>query len=143
MAILDETNLDEKTDAAIFDEWDKLAKYSVSVSEYETAIGVHFTQAGGRKLAHFVEREIDRWLSARAATVALPVEETKAAAPAAPEVAAGAATGKAGAKARPLAGPAVPWFRRVSSPNLRHDRGRCTETRRRQTRRRQTACQVP
>ena len=25
--------------------------------------GVHFTQAGARKLAHFVEREIDRWLT--------------------------------------------------------------------------------
>jgi uncharacterized protein len=77
--------------------------------------GVHFTQAGARKLAHFVEREIDRWLSARAATEALPVEETKAAVSAAPEVAAGAATGKAGAKARPLSGPAVPLTSEVSS----------------------------
>jgi uncharacterized protein len=75
--------------------------------------GVHFTQAGARKLAHFVEREIDRWLSARAASVALPVEETKAAA-AAPEMAA-AATGKAGAKVRPLVGPAVPLTSEVFS----------------------------
>jgi hypothetical protein len=75
--------------------------------------GVHFTQAGARKLAHFVEREIDRWLSARAATEALPVEETKAAVSAAPEVA-GAASGKAGAKARPLSGPAVPLASEVS-----------------------------
>jgi hypothetical protein len=44
MAILDETNLDEKTDAAIFDEWDKLAKYSVSVSEYETAVAEKLQQ---------------------------------------------------------------------------------------------------
>ena len=43
--------------------------------------GVHFTQAGARKLAHFVEREIDRWLDARAVAVALPVEEPKAALP--------------------------------------------------------------
>jgi uncharacterized protein len=71
--------------------------------------------AGARKLAHFVEREIDRWLSARAASVALPVEETKAAVAAVPEVAASAATGKAGAKARPLAGPAVPLTSEVSS----------------------------
>ena len=77
--------------------------------------GVHFTQAGARKFAHFVEREIDRWLSARAASVALPVEDTKAATSAAPELAEGAATGKAGAKARPLAGPAVPLTSEVSS----------------------------
>jgi hypothetical protein len=77
--------------------------------------GVHFTQAGARKLAHFVEREIDRWLSARAASMALPVEDTKAATSAPPELAAGAATGKAGAKARPLAGPAVPLTSVVSS----------------------------
>src|SRR6516164_2372002 len=68
--------------------------------------GVHFTQAGARKLAHFVEREIERWLSARAVTVALPEEEPKAA-PAAPEIAPAAAPGKAGpSKTRPLAGPA-------------------------------------
>ena len=41
--------------------------------------GIHFTQAGARKLAHFVEREIERWLSARAVTVSLPVDEPKAA----------------------------------------------------------------
>jgi hypothetical protein len=34
--------------------------------------GVYFTQAGARKLAHFVEREIERWLSERAVTVSLP-----------------------------------------------------------------------
>jgi lysophospholipase L1-like esterase len=67
--------------------------------------GVHFTQAGARKLVHFVEREIDRWLSARAATAALPLEEPKAAT--VPEVAADAA-GKTGVKARPLNGPTVP-----------------------------------
>jgi uncharacterized protein len=72
--------------------------------------GVHFTQAGARKLAHFVEREIERWLSARAVTVALPVDEPKAAPVATtPEIAPAAAPGKAGpSKARPLAGPAMP-----------------------------------
>ena len=79
--------------------------------------GVYFTQAGARKLAHFVEREIERWLSARAVTVALPVDEPKAA-PAAPEIGPAAAPGKAGpSKARPLAGPAMPLtlrgFRRI------------------------------
>jgi uncharacterized protein len=76
--------------------------------------GVHFTQAGARKLAHFVEREIERWLSARAVTVALPVDEPKAA-PAAPEIAPAAAPGKAGpSKARPLAGPAMPLISEAS-----------------------------
>ena len=80
-----------------------------------TGDGVYFTQAGARKLAHFVEREIDRWL-ARANTVALPVEEPKAAAPETPEVAPGAAPGKAGpSKARPLSGPVVPLISGVSS----------------------------
>ena len=76
--------------------------------------GVHFTQAGARKLAHFVEREIERWLSARAVTVSLPVEEPKAA-PAAPEIGPAAAPGKAGpSKARPLAGPAMPLVSEIS-----------------------------
>jgi uncharacterized protein len=78
--------------------------------------GVHFTQAGARKLAHFVEREIDRWLSARAVTVAVPVEEPKPAVAAAPEVAPALAPGKASAsKARPLAGPALPLIADASS----------------------------
>jgi hypothetical protein len=72
--------------------------------------GVYFTQPGARKLAHFVEREIDRWLTARSVAVAVPAEEPKAPAPATPDVApAAAAPGKASAsKARPLAGPALP-----------------------------------
>jgi uncharacterized protein len=71
--------------------------------------GVHFTQAGARKLAHFVEREIDRWLSARAVAVAVPAEDPKPAALTAPEVAPAAAPGKTSlSKARPLAGPALP-----------------------------------
>jgi uncharacterized protein len=76
-----------------------------------TGDGVYFTQAGARKLAHFVEREIDRWLSARAVMVALP-EEPKAA----PEAAAAAALGKADlSKVRPLSGPTVPLIGEVFS----------------------------
>ena len=44
--------------------------------------GVYFTQPGARKLAHFVEREIDRWLTARPVALAVPADEPKAAAPA-------------------------------------------------------------
>jgi len=63
--------------------------------------GVYFTQAGARKLAHYVEREVQRWLSARAAPVALAIPEE-------PKVEVPAAAARAGARARPLAGPAVP-----------------------------------
>jgi uncharacterized protein len=72
--------------------------------------GVYFTQPGARKLAHFVEREIDRWLTARPIALAVPAEEPKAAAAPAPaDIAPAAAPGKASnSKARPLAGPALP-----------------------------------
>ena len=47
-----------------------------------TSDGVYFTQAGARKLAHYVEREVQRWLSARPAPVALTIpEEPKVQAP--------------------------------------------------------------
>src|SRR5229473_2370961 len=36
--------------------------------------GVYFTKAGARKLAHYVEREINRLLAARSAPIALPTE---------------------------------------------------------------------
>jgi len=64
--------------------------------------GVHFTEAGARKLAHFVERELQRWMTARAAPVALPVDEptTKAETTEKPP---GAPPGVA----RPLAGPVI------------------------------------
>jgi hypothetical protein len=59
---------------------------------------------GARKLAHFVERKIDRWPNSRPVAVALPVEEQKASAPAATEV----VSDKGGLpKARPLSGPAA------------------------------------
>lgn len=59
--------------------------------------GVHFTKAGARKLAHYVDREVKRLLS-KATPVALPIpEEPQPATPAAP-----------GAPARPVAGPVVP-----------------------------------
>jgi hypothetical protein len=64
--------------------------------------GVHFTQAGARKLAHYVEREIQRDLVMQAAPVALPAPEE----PATPQAPA-ARSGNA-AMARPLAGPVVP-----------------------------------
>jgi len=61
--------------------------------------GVHFTKAGARKLAHYVEREIRRVMLARGAPAAMPVPAEKEA----PQV-----SGKPGAPARPAAGPVVP-----------------------------------
>jgi uncharacterized protein len=60
--------------------------------------GVFFTKAGARKLAHYVEREINRLLAARSAPIALPTE------PATPD--ANALPGQPAP--RPLAGPIVP-----------------------------------
>jgi uncharacterized protein len=59
--------------------------------------GVFFTKAGARKLAHYVEREINRLLAARSAPIALPTE------PATPD-----ATALPGQPTRPLAGPIIP-----------------------------------
>jgi hypothetical protein len=61
--------------------------------------GIHFTKYGARKLAHYVEREIQRTIANRALPVALPTIEP---APATPG-------GKPGGPAqRPLVGPVVP-----------------------------------
>jgi uncharacterized protein len=61
--------------------------------------GVYYTQAGARKLAHYVQREVQRWLSTRAAPVAVSVPEE-------PKVEAATAS-RPGTHPRPLAGPAV------------------------------------
>jgi hypothetical protein len=60
--------------------------------------GVYFTRPGARKLAHYVEREINRLLAARSAPIALPTE------PATPD--ANALPGQPAP--RPLAGPILP-----------------------------------
>ena len=60
--------------------------------------GVHFTKAGARKLAHYLEREIRRMLSPGSEPVALPSSEPQAPVAAKPN----------GPAARPLAGPVVP-----------------------------------
>ena len=60
--------------------------------------GVHFTRAGARKLAHYLEREIRRMLMPGSEPVALPSSEPQT-------PVAGKPSGPA---ARPLAGPVVP-----------------------------------
>lgn len=63
-----------------------------------TSDGVHFTKAGARKIAHYVEREIRRVMTNRAIPVALPSQDEDLV----PEVRPG------GPAPRPLAGPVVP-----------------------------------
>ena len=82
------------------------ADFEGQTRRLRAADGVYFTQAGSRKLAHYVEREVQRWLTLRS-TVALPTpEEQKIDAPAAARP--GAAPTTPGSKTRPLSGPTVP-----------------------------------
>jgi uncharacterized protein len=98
----------EKAGIVFVDIWDgfvdEQGRYSPQGPDFEgqirrlrSADGVYFTKAGARKLAHYVEREIDRSEANRAIPVALPVE---------PAPAAGAKAG--GPSARPLVGPVIP-----------------------------------
>src|ERR1700723_271333 len=68
------------------------------IRRLRSADGIYFTKAGARKLAHYVEREIDRTEANRAIPVALPSSLETAPA--------GAKAG--GPSARPLVGPVVP-----------------------------------
>jgi uncharacterized protein len=69
--------------------------------------GVHFTQAGARKLAHYVEREIERVIASRSAPIAVPVQIEPT-----PQV---AAPRPGGGMARPLAGPVMPLTAALNS----------------------------
>jgi uncharacterized protein len=68
------------------------------IRRLRSADGVYFTKPGARKLAHYVEREIQRTLANRSLPVALPVEPV----PSTP------GTRPGGPAQRPLVGPAVP-----------------------------------
>lgn len=102
----------EKAGITYIDTWDgfvdESGRFVMSGPDFEGQIrrlrspdGIHFTQAGARKLAHYVEREIQRALMTHASPVALPATDEPA--PQAPAANAGAA-----AMARPLAGPVMP-----------------------------------
>ena len=67
------------------------------IRKLRSADGVYFTRAGALKLAHYVERELNRLLAARSAPIVLPTE------PATPD-----ANARPDQPARPLAGPIVP-----------------------------------
>jgi hypothetical protein len=96
----------ERDGAVYIDVWDGFVddsgKYTSYGPDYEgqmrrlrTPDGVFFTKYGARKLAHYVEREIRRYMNNRA-VVALPTG------PVAP------VPGKGSSAARPLVGPVVP-----------------------------------
>ncbi|EIG61238.1 DUF459 domain-containing protein [Bradyrhizobium sp. WSM1253] len=68
------------------------------IRQLRSSDGVYFTKPGARKLAHYVEREINRLLATRSAPIALPTE------PATPDV--NALPGQP--DLRPLAGPILP-----------------------------------
>jgi hypothetical protein len=100
----------EKAGIVYVDVWDGFVdedgKFSPQGPDYlgqtrrlRTSDGVYFTKFGARKLAHYVEREIDRSLSSQRIPVVLPV-------PAEPEHA--GRKGTAGGSVRPMAGSVVP-----------------------------------
>jgi hypothetical protein len=86
---------------------DESGRYSQQGPDYEgqirrlrTGDGVYFTKFGARKLAHYVEREVDRIMGNKGLPVALPIPLDPA-----PQ----AATAKpSGPAERPTAGPVVP-----------------------------------
>jgi uncharacterized protein len=100
----------EKAGIVYVDIWDGFVdedgKFSPQGPDYlgqtrrlRTSDGVYFTKFGARKLAHYVEREIERSLSSQRVPVALPV-------PAEPEHR--GRKGKPGGSVRRMAGPVVP-----------------------------------
>lgn len=97
----------EKAGIIYVDIWDgfvdEAGRYSPQGPDYEgqtrrlrTGDGVYFTKFGARKLAHYVEREIQRNIANRGLPVALPVPVDQG-----PQVPGGPAQ-------RPVAGPVVP-----------------------------------
>jgi uncharacterized protein len=86
---------------------DESGRYSPQGPDYEgqirrlrTGDGVYFTKFGARKLAHYVEREVDRIMGNRGLPVALPVPLDPA-----PQAVSAKPSGPA---ERPAAGPVVP-----------------------------------
>src|SRR5262249_58230189 len=69
--------------------------YNGQIRQLRSTDGIYFTKAGALKLGHYVEREIQRLMQARATPVALPAPEPTQQTPAKSGVPA----------ARPVAGP--------------------------------------
>jgi hypothetical protein len=88
---------------------DEVGRYAASGPDVEgqtrqlrTSDGAFFTQAGARKLAHYVEREVERWMKVRSVPAAIAISnEPKIEEPAHEDA-------KPGPRARPLFGLTVP-----------------------------------
>jgi len=102
----------EKGGVIYVDVWDGFVDegghYTQSGPDFEgqtrrlrTSDGTYFTQAGARKLAHYVEKEIQRVMASHSTPIAVPVTIE----PTAPQV---SAPRPGGAISRPLAGPVMP-----------------------------------
>ena len=102
----------EKAGIVYVDIWDgfvdEAGRYSPQGPDYEgqirrlrTGDGVYFTKFGARKLAHYVEREIQRTINNRGMSVALPVPVDVG-----PQAPSGTKPG--GSPQRPSAGPVIP-----------------------------------
>jgi len=109
----------EKAGIVYVDIWDGFVdeggRYSQQGPDYEGQIrrlrsgdGVYYTKFGARKLAHYVEREIQRSIANRGMPVALPVPVDPG--PQAPNAKPG------GPAQRPLSGPVVPLTAMQSAP---------------------------
>ncbi len=101
----------EKAGIVFVDVWDgfvdEAGKFTTRGPDFEGQVrnlrsgdGVHFTKFGARKIAHYVERELRRFISNRSIPMALPSPDA-APAPLSPD-------GRPGAAVRPVAGPVVP-----------------------------------
>jgi lysophospholipase L1-like esterase len=80
------------------------ADYEGQIRRLRSGDGIYFTQFGARKLAHYVDKEIQRYLANRPVPVALPIPteaEKRAAKPGAP-------TQQVAPSQRPSVGPVVP-----------------------------------
>ncbi len=109
----------EKAGIVYVDIWDgfvdEAGRYSAQGPDYEGQIrrlrsgdGVYYTKFGARKLAHYVEREIQRSITNRGMPVALPVPVDPG--PQAPNAK------PDGPAQRPLAGPVVPLTAMQAGP---------------------------
>jgi hypothetical protein len=96
----------EKAGITYVDVWDgfvdEAGKFTYTGPDFEgqnrrlrSGDGVHFTKNGARKLAHYVERELRRFMANRTAPMAMPSDTQQAPA-------------LSGPAARPVAGPVVP-----------------------------------
>jgi uncharacterized protein len=81
--------------------------YNGQIRQLRSVDGTYFTKAGALKLGHYVEREIQRLMTARATPVALPAPEPQQPAPAARP---------GGPAPRPVAGPIVPLTGTTTAP---------------------------